>query len=311
MWTRRGLLRILVTALALLCSAARVTGAVDLTHVYLNAFRSDCAFGAAHVQALRMHKVLLVPGYFGDLDPNYFADQLRWLTSIGVEREKVAVRARESVAVNAPIIATAIRNSVKPVILITHSKGSVDTLAALQAEPLLRTKVKGWISLQGAFFGSPVADMLLGGSRIDPLISIIILGYFGGTRESAQGLTTDASRAYYRDHKSAIDRVVRDVPAIAFASVLDAVPGAPPNTSLAIPRDLMAREGLRSDGLLPLDAAVLPDMDFVRVAGVDHIAPVMPAVQRFDRVRMTQALLLGLRSPLRDLPRDAGCKEWR
>jgi hypothetical protein len=151
--------------------------------------------------------------------------------------------------------------------------------------------------------------MLFDGSRLDPLVAIMVLGYFGGTRDSAQGLTTAASLAYYHKHKTTIDGVMRDVPAIAFASALDGMPGKPPNTLLEIPRELMERQGIRNDGLVPLDAAVLPGMDFVKVSGVDHIAPVMPALRRFDRVRMTKALLLALRTPFRDLPRDAGCKE--
>ncbi len=307
MWCTRSLLQGLWFALAVLPSGA--LAAVDQTRTYSDAYRSSCAFGIAHMEVLRRHKVLLVPGYFGDFDPNYFADQLQWLASMGVEREKVAVKSRQSVLINAPIIATAIRDSIRPVILITHSKGSVDTLEALRAEPSLRTKVKGWISLQGAFFGSPVADMLLDGSQLDPLVAILILGYFGSTKESAQGLTTGASLAYYRNHKAMIDQVVREVPAIAFASALDTVPGTRPNTTLEIPRELMARRGIRSDGLVPLDAAVLPGMDFVKVSGVDHIAPVMPALQRLDRVRMTKALLLALPRLFRDLPRDADCKE--
>jgi hypothetical protein len=313
MGCKRSLLQVLVMALAMLAAdAARAAGGVDLTREYLDAYGRDCAFGTAHVQVLRRHKVLLVPGYLGNLHPSYFAEQLRWLASIGVEREKVAIRSGQGVTINAPIVAAAIRDSARPVVLITHSKGSVDALEALRAEPSLRTKVKGWVSLQGAFFGSPVADILLDGSLLDPAVSTAILGFFGGTRESARGLTTSASLAYYRDHTAAIAMVVRRVPAIAFASALDGAPDARAKTLLEIPRELMWREGIRSDGLVPIDAAVLPGMDFVKVSGVDHIAPVMPALERFDRVRMTKALLLlALRAPFRSLPRNAGCKGGR
>jgi len=310
----RTLLKVLVAALAML-AAAGAAGGVDLTREYLDAYRSDCAFGTAHRAVLRRHKVLLVPGYFGNLHPGYFGTQLRWLAAIGVEREKVAVRPGQSVAINAPIVAAAIRESALPVILVTHSKGSVDALEALLAESALRKKVKGWVSLQGAFFGSPVADMLLDGSLLDPAVSSAVLDFFGGSKASAEGLTTRASRAYYRERAVAINRVVREVPAVAFASALEGAPGAPGariNTLLEIPRELMWREGIRSDGLVPLDAAVLPGMDFVKVSGVDHIAPVMPALHRFDRVRMTGALLLlALREPFRGLPRDARCEGAR
>ena len=312
MWCKRSVLQVLVIALAILAaSGARAAGGVDLTREFQDAYRSNCAFGTAHAEVMRKYKVLLVPGYFSDVDPAYFADQLRWLSSIGVQHERVAVKSRQSVALNAPIVAAAIRDSAKPVILITHSKGSVDALEALRAEPALQTKVKGWVSLQGAFFGSPVADMLLNGSLLDPMVSTTILGFFGGTKESAQGLTTGASLAYYRKHTAAIGMLVRDVPAIAFASALDGAPGTHTQTLLEIPLKLMWFAGIRSDGLVPIDAAVLPGMDFVKVLGVDHIAPVMPALQRYDRVRMTKALLLALGAPFIDLPRNADCEDRR
>jgi hypothetical protein len=312
MWRKQSLLRVLVITFVILATCdARAAGGVDLTGEFLDTYVSNCAFGTAHAEVMRKYKVLLVPGYLSNIDPTYFADQLSWLASIGVQSEKVAVRGGQSVAINAPIVAAAIRHSVKPVILITHSKGSVDTLEALRAEPSLRTKVTGWVSLQGAFFGSPVADMLLDNSLLNRSVSTAILEFFGGTKESAHGLTTHASLAYYRDHAAAINILVRDVPVIAFASALDGAPGAHIKTLLEIPLKLMWLKGIRSDGLIPTEAAVLPGMDFVKLLGVDHIATVMPALQRFDRVRMTKALLIALRSPFRGLPRNADCEDHR
>ena len=302
----RDLLAILTTLTISVASFACAAAKVDLTQEYADAYGSECAFGAAHVKVLRRHKVLLVPGYFSDLDPAYFADQSQWLIANGIDHQKVPVKSRQSVTVNSSIIATAIRDSAKPVILITHSKGSNDTLDALRAEQFLRKKVKGWISLQGAFFGSPVADMLLDEARLSPLVVSLILEYFGGTREAARNLTTASALAYYHDNKPAIDAVLREVPAIGFASAVDGGSGAQVRTSLEIPLELMRRQGIRSDGLVPLDAAVLPGMAFVKIYGVDHIAPVLKALQRFDRVRMTKALLL-LLEPFRKVPRAAMC----
>lgn len=300
-------------SLSMTANAASTTAGRDLTQAYRDAYADDCALGAAHIDVLRQHQVLLVPGYFSNLDPAYFAEQLRWFASIGVNREKVAIEPGQSAAINAKIVAAAIQKSQRPVILITHSKGSVDALETLRSEPSLRGKVHGWISLQGAFFGSPVADMLLDGSTLDPLLAIAVLGLIGGSAESARGLTTGASRAYYRNHKAAIDTILREIPAVAFASALDGTrDGARHKTQLEIPHELMKRRGIRSDGLVPVDAAVLPGMNFVTVAGVDHIATVMPAAEHFDRIRMTRALLLlALESRFRNLPVDAACRAKR
>lgn len=306
-------LRVMVLALGVLCApaATRTANAADLTRGYLAAYANPCAYGTAHHQALRAHNVLLVPGYLSGQYPDAFRDQLRWLDANGVTHQKVAVTSGDSVEVNGAIIAAAIRASAKPVILITHSKGSVDTLQALLAEPALRGNVKGWISLQGAFLGSPVADKLLDGQLLNPLFATLILGFFGGTRSSAQDLTTAASRAYVRKHQAAIAQLLREVPAVAFASAVDGAGNARVSPTLEIPYDMMAREGIRNDGLVPLEAAVLPGMDFVKVSGVDHIAPILATQQPFNRVRMTQALLLTLRTPLRELPPDSHCKPAR
>lgn len=309
----RSLLQIALIALATVASDVAQAGrGIDLTREYLDAYDRDCALGSADVRVLRGHKVLFVPGYLVGGQPAYFAEQLDWLRSMEIESEKVAIRAGQSIAVNGPIVAAAIRNATKPVILVTHSKGSVDALEALRAEAALRTKVDGWISLQGVFFGSPVADTLLDGTRVSPIISDMILGFLGGTRESAEGLTTRTALAYYRKHETAIALVVGKVPAIAFVSDVARVQGTRTNTLLEIPYDLMRREGILNDGLVPVDSAVLPGMDFVKVSGVDHVAPVMPTLQRFDRVRMTKALLsLMLRAPKGAPPRNLGCNDGR
>jgi hypothetical protein len=303
------LLLVLAAALAMIfAGAGSPASGADLTPGYQDAWRRDCAFGATHTAMLRRHRVLLVSGYFGDVDPAYFADQLRWLGSLGVEREKVAVKSRDSVAINAPIVAAAIRASTKPVLLITHSKGSVDALEALLIEPSLRPKVKGWISLQGVFLGSPVADWLLGGSPLDPVTAIAIVQFFGGSKEAVEGLTTQASRVWYRERAAAIETLLREVPAVAFVSSLDGTAGGRATGFLEISRQLMSNQGVRSDGLVPIAAALLPGMNYVEVTGVDHVAPVMPAAEPFDRVRMTKALLFAMPGPFRALP-DDGCSK--
>jgi hypothetical protein len=305
----RSLLQILLIALTTVASDVAQAGrGVDLSREYRDAYDRHCDLGAADVRALRRHKVLFVPGYLVGGQPAYFAEQLDWLRSIEVESEKVAIRAGQSAAINGPIVAEAVRNSTKPVILITHSKGSVDALEALRAKAALRSKVNAWISLQGVFFGSPVADTLLDGTVVNPVISDMILGLLGGTRQSAEGLSTRAAHAYYRKHEAAIALVLRKVPAIAFVSDISRAQGAQTNTLLEISYDLMRREGILNDGLVPIDSAVLPDMDFVKVIGVDHIAPVMPTLKPYDRVRMIKVLLsLVLRAPEAAPPRKAGC----
>ena len=309
----RKLLQVALIAVAMVASVvAQAGGGVDRTQEYQDAYDRNCDLGTADIRALRKYRVLLVPGYLVGDQPDYFADQLAWLRSMNVESEKVSIKAGQSIAINGPIVASAIRKSAKPVILITHSKGSIDTLEALRVEVALRTKVRAWISLQGVFFGSPIADMLLDENVISPAVSNLILGFLGGTRESAEGLTMRTAVARYRKFEATNTRIVREVPSVAFVSDIDRTQGARNSTLLEFSYDLMRREGIPNDGLVPVTSAVLPGMDFVKVLGVDHIAPVMPTPRGFDRVRMTRALLtLMIRVPKGSSPHKSGCNNGR
>jgi len=310
----RKLLPVALIAVAMVASVvAQAGGGVDRTQEYQDAYDRNCDLGSADIRALRKYRVLLVPGYLVSDQPDYFADQLAWLRSMKVESEKVSIKAGQSIAINGPIVASAIRKSAKPVILITHSKGSIDTLEALRVEAALRTNVRAWISLQGVFFGSPIADMLLDETVISPAVSNLILGFLGGTRESAEGLTTRNAVARYRKFEATNTRIVREVPSVAFVSDIDRTQGAQNNsTLLEFSYDLMRREGIPNDGLVPVTSAVLPGMNFVKVLGVDHVAPVMPTLKRFDRVRMTRALLtLMLRDPKSTSPHQSSCNNGR
>jgi hypothetical protein len=66
------------------------------------------------------------------------------------------------------------------------------------------------------------------------------------------------------------------------------------DTLLELPRDYMLSRGLNNDGLVPVESAVLPGSDYIKLRGVDHIVPVMAAdtVLKFDRRRFTKTLLL-------------------
>ena len=68
----------------------------------------------------------------------------------------------------------------------------------------------------------------------------------------------------------------------------------PKRTKLLLPRDYMLRRGMDNDGLVPVESAVLPGSDYIKLRGVDHMVPVMDvdAVLKFDRRRFTKTLLL-------------------
>jgi hypothetical protein len=60
---RLHILTVLMIALSLAVGSAWAADGRDLTQVYLDGYADNCALGAAHINVLRQHQVLLVPGY--------------------------------------------------------------------------------------------------------------------------------------------------------------------------------------------------------------------------------------------------------
>lgn len=262
----------------------------DLSQEYLaDSARIDEVFGPALTADIKGYEILIVPGFLSNHYTAYFENQMTWLRGIGVDCRKVAINTEATPQANARRIAEAVAASTKPVIIVSHSKGSLDALAFFLSRRDLQAKVKGWISIQGALLGSPVADYIIDSPKLD-FLAAKLLEMLGGTMESLASLTGAEAWRFYRDHEAAIMEVIHSVPTIAFASWKDPEPG-PPNSILAIPRNLMAARGFKNDGLMPVANAVLPGMDFVMVPGVDHADPAMRSIRDFDRLRLTKTLL--------------------
>lgn len=256
---------------------------------------------------LREYKVLLVRGFMtgGYVKPfslfgkqvrvgHYFDDQMAVLKELGVDFSMVDIDSVMMPAHNAAKVAAEIRGSEKPVIIISHSDGGMYSLEALIENPDLAPRVRGFISLQTPFLGSPVADYVHGDKFLAATMSKL-LGHFGGTLDSLTSLTRGERAAFLGKNNGCIGRVVSSVKVISFATFKPDLPGQM-DTLLEIPRDAMLKSGIENDGLVPADSAILPGSDFVRFSGLDHIAPVMAEDMflKFDRARLTRTLLLML-----------------
>ena len=114
------------------------------------------------------HRVLVCYGLLGEvmaslrpIGVDYMANQLAWLRRHRRRRRAGAAadRARR-IAGNAARIAAAIEASPRPVLIVAHSKGGLEALAALLT-PGIAPRCHGFLALQSPFRGSPVADAAL------------------------------------------------------------------------------------------------------------------------------------------------------
>ena len=238
--------------------------------------------------------VLLVPGFLSNaMRLSYFTDQLFFLRGLaGVDADIVDIDSEEPPEVNAREIRKAIRD-VDPdekIVLVTHSKGSLDVLHLLLDRPKLYKRVAAWISIQGALLGSPIADFV----DDDPVLRDVAgaaLRILGGSLASLRSLRTDASVAFVERHEAdgSLAALLNGVKTVCYGS---AVRGS--KTLLLAPRDAMEKRKKPNDGLMPLDNTFLPGAPFVRIPnGPDHAAPVLRVgvPLRFDRNLMTAALM--------------------
>ncbi|MBN8554951.1 MAG: hypothetical protein J0L93_05860 [Deltaproteobacteria bacterium] len=266
-------------------------------------YREGFSAYARNVLRLKHFDIILVPGFLSDTviatgrHPllnrlglgHYFDDQLRWFHENKVHAIRTKIESEEIPDVNAQFIRGQIEKAKRPVILITHSKGSVDALHSLIQYPELQKKVKGWISLQGGFGGSPVADWIDDSACLGKCAGWL-LKRMGGTRESLKSLRESDSKVYLQANADEIASFQKRIPVISFGSWIDRQPWRL-NTLLFLTRNAMLEDGIKNDGLVPVSNTVLPGSKIVQIPDVDHADPVMKSwVRHFDRVKMTQAL---------------------
>jgi hypothetical protein len=260
-------------------------------------FDKKINIGKKTINTIRDFNIILVPGFLSDLPDQmgiYFGDQIKWFKKMKFDHMVASIESEQSPNFNGKIISQVIKVSEKPVIIITHSKGGIDTLEALRLAPEIHSKVKAWITIQTPFYGSPIADCFWYYVSFRDTYSWILKA-LGGTQKSLKCLTYGDRKDYNTKFKTEILKIVKTIPFISFTSWQKNKWIWEGQTPLIEPfRDFMARKiGLRNDGLVPLKTAYLPNSDYIVVPNVDHMVSVINnPIFPYDRVHMTKILLV-------------------
>ena len=109
-------------------------------------------------RAAAAHDYLLVPGLLWDVVDDYFQPNRRRLEGLGLKASILDVDPLGSTAANGRVVARALRAAERPVVVLAHSKGALDTLEALRSEPDLVPKVRALVAIQSPYFGAAFAD---------------------------------------------------------------------------------------------------------------------------------------------------------
>jgi triacylglycerol esterase/lipase EstA (alpha/beta hydrolase family) len=177
----------------------------------------DLPIGDAIADALPEVDLPIRPGRFTS-----FYTQMQAFEAAGIPFRNVSLVSpsfdtSESVEHNARAIREAIRGADRPVIVVSHSKGGLDTLEALLAVPgFWGQKVVGWVALQAPFHGSHLADPAP--STVHDLFSRAV----GGNGQALDDLKTTTRAVYMDTNAERIAELTAAIPVISAYSVYEA-----------------------------------------------------------------------------------------
>ena len=265
----------------------------------LDAKRVDAAY-ATVLDELRGYKIVVVPSFLSGLLieadeaqlTEYIRAQVEALKTDGIDIEIAPIDTEQSVAENGRQLATYLAGNTRPVCIISHSKGGLDTLEyLLRAAPEYRRQIACWVVMQSPFAGSPVADLIVGEKWMrgitDPLLRAL-----GGSEQSLDDLTVSVRKEYMKKNFQFVELIGNSLPIIVVATYVDG--SRTPSLHMAPTQRWMKKQGLENDGLVPIESALLPGARYIVVPGLDHTDTVAKKAilgNPIDRVLLWKSLL--------------------
>jgi hypothetical protein len=225
-------------------------------------------------------RTLLVYGLMGELvaafQPlglDYMQPLAGWLRTQGAEPQVVKLRTAEPVAANAALLRAAILSDPRPALIIAHSKGGLEALAAL-LDPAAQACCTGFLAMQSPFHGSPIADLVVGAKPLEAAAGGLARMLRIGTAQGVRDLTTSVRRNWMAAAQAPVARLLAALPVACLAT--DLRPGTARGRErlhLAAAQWMEKRGCGPNDGLVPVDSALIPGARHVVLPG-SHIASV-------------------------------------
>ena len=224
--------------------------------------------------ALAGRRVLIAYGLIGDLlaamrrlGVDYMASQAGWLRDrILADPQVVPLPTAAPVVDNAARLAIVLASDPRPAVVIAHSKGGLDTLAALM-NPAARERCAAFIAIQSPFYGSPIADVLAAASPLRATVTGSLRLLRAGSGLGLRDLTTAARQTWMRENALQLAMLVEHIPLVCCATAVSEATVGPDRRYLALAR-WMERQGYGpNDGMVPVSSALLPGAQHVILGG--------------------------------------------
>lgn len=229
---------------------------------------------------LERQRVLLVYGLLGEivaaLEPlglDYMQPLRAWFAAQGADASVVPLRTAEAVAANAARLRGVLLDDPRPALIVAHSKGGLEALAAL-LEPAAQERCTGFLAMQSPFYGSPVADAVLAAKPLEAATGGLARLLRVGSGEGLRDLTTGARRIWMAAAAEPIARLLGAVPVACLATELkEGAARGRERLHLAAAQWMEKRGHGPNDGLVPVASALIPGAPQLVLPG-SHIATV-------------------------------------
>lgn len=220
--------------------------------------------------------VVMVPGLLAECVADkslVFQDGVANLRAQGYQTGYIQTRGRQSSDRNADIIHDAVMSMPENrLILVTHSKGTVDTLEALVKYPELTDRVLAVISVSGAVNGSPIADVVPETlAKLGEQASLSSCPPGQGT-EAVDSLRPSVRLGWLASHE--LPAKVRFYSLAAFAK--------PQDISLILKPfyNILSQTDPLNDSLVVCSDAIIPGSTLLGYPNADHLAVAMPFAEK-------------------------------
>jgi hypothetical protein len=229
---------------------------------------------------------------------DYMGAQAAWLRDgLGLDTAVVPLPTAAAVEANADRVAAVLTADPRPVLLVAHSKGGLEALAALLRPGVAETvRCRAFVAIQAPFHGSPVADAVCRRGPVHAAARRALRLLRTGSGEGLADLTTAARAAWMAAHAAELDALTRRVPVVTVASVLDGTEGWSERHYRPLTRWMARRGAGPSDGLVPLASTRLPGARGMLLRG-GHRALVAAGRGRDPVGVLRRALALALLAP--------------
>ena len=234
----------------------------DVTAGFADRYRSAAAGHTVLPPEARELVYLIVPGAMGHQVPRYMAQTQRHLEALGLEVHRSRISTTAGVAANAATLRDEVlklSRGKRSVVLISHSKGGVDALAADAIYHEIRPHLRARVLMQPPWGGTPLAEML------DNPIQRSALRMIGGEPALIQDLKGAARADFSAAHSYSLT-----VPTVTLATSHSV--WSPLGPMVAV---LRLRGAGSSDGVVPSRAQEVPGTHVVRLDGLDHWSSVL------------------------------------